>query len=324
MKKRQDNRPVVAICYDFDGTLSPDYMQNYSFIPGLKPDDRANFWTESNAASKKHQADQILMYMKKMIDKAKNSDMPIKRDAIVAHGAKIKFFEGVVGWFNRINAYAAKRGLTVEHYIVSSGLKEMIEGSRIGSRFTAIYACSFYYDSDGIPVWPAQAVNFTTKTQFLFRINKGIFDISDTKRINAYKEPAKRRVPFERMIYLGDGETDIPCMKLVRAQGGHSIAVYDPNNEKKKVECKKLRGHNRVSCICPANYTFGSPLDSLVKCILDKIAADTALENALAATELFSCEKTAPSESGASATTPTAESDCDALSLSESTILPHS
>lgn len=270
-------KPIVAICYDFDGTLSPKYMQEYSFLPGLQQADREDFWKKSNADAKKHQADQILMYMKRMIERAKNSNMQTKRDAIVAHGKKIKFFDGVSGWFKRINACGERLGLTIEHYIVSSGLKEMIEGSKIGDRFKEIYACSFYYDKDGIPVWPAQAVNFTTKTQFLFRINKGITDISDTKKINDYQPPEKRRIPFERMIYLGDGETDIPCMKLVKSQGGYSVAVYDPCNGKKRKDCLKLMDHTRVSCVCPADYRKGSQLDTVVQRMLKAIAANADL-----------------------------------------------
>ena len=187
----RNKKPIVAICYDFDGTLSPKYMQDYSFLPGLQKADREDFWKKSNADARKHQADQILMYMKRMIERARNSDMQTNRDAIVAHGKKIKFFNGVVGWFTRINACGERLGLTIEHYIVSSGLKEMIEGSKIGDRFKEIYACSFYYDKDGIPVWPAQAVNFTTKTQFcsestkaspIFRIRKKSMTINPRKR----------------------------------------------------------------------------------------------------------------------------------------------
>lgn len=277
----RNKKPIVAICYDFDGTLSPKYMQDYSFLPGLQQADREDFWNKSNADAKKHQADQILMYMKRMIERARNSDMQTNRDAIVAHGKKIKFFNGVVGWFTRINACGERLGLTIEHYIVSSGLKEMIVGSKIGDRFKEIYACSFYYDKDGIPVWPAQAVNFTTKTQFLFRINKGITDISDTKKINDYQPQEKRRIPFERMIYLGDGETDIPSMKLVKSQGGYSVAVYDPDKEKKKKDCLKLMDHKRVSCVCPADYSKGSRLDIIVQNMLKVISANAKLQKTI-------------------------------------------
>ena len=181
-------------------------------------------------------------------------------------------------WFSRINAYGAGRGIRILHYINSSGLKEIIEGTEIAHEFRKIYACSFLYDVDGIAYWPAVAVNYTNKTQFIFKINKGVESVFDSKLVNRYIPENERPVPFKHMIYVGDGTTDIPCMRLVKNSGGHSIAVYNPDRKGASKEMASLIHDNRVSHVCPADYTEGSEMDILVKTIIDKIDLDDRLE----------------------------------------------
>jgi phosphoserine phosphatase len=269
---------TVALVYDFDGTLSPGNMQEYDFIPSVgKRNDE--FWAESNRLAREQDADPILIYMWKMIREAQSSEVPVRREDFLRSGLKIRLFDGVREWFSRINAYAAERGIAVEHYINSSGIREMIEGTEIAGEFRHIYACSFLYDVNGVAVWPAVAVNYTNKTQFMFKINKGIEEVYDSHRINRYVPEGERPVPFSRMIYFGDGTTDIPCMKLVREKGGHSIAVYNPaERERTQRSMQALVDEGRVSYVCGADYRPGSGLDRLVQHILDKIAADALLD----------------------------------------------
>ena len=265
----------IALIYDFDGTLSPGNMQEYEFIPALKIKTK-EFWNRANALAVDNDADPILTYMSEMIRKAKSEGISVRRDAFQKQGASVALFPGVEEWFDRINAYAASKGLEVDHYINSSGIKEMIEGTPIASKFRKIFACSFLYDVDGVAYWPAVAVNYTNKTQFMFKINKGIDEVHDTKRINEYSPEEDRPVPFQRMIYIGDGTTDIPCMRLVKEKHGHSIAVFDPS-KKKGSSLHELVADRRVNFVCPADYREGSRIDTVVKAVIDKIAADSVL-----------------------------------------------
>ena len=226
-------KPTVALIYDFDGTLSPGNMQEFGFIQAIKKNP-GQFWSENKKLTDEQDADQILTYMYLMLQKAQSKNVSLKRESFKEFGKNIELFNGVIEWFSLINKYGKEKELKIEHYINSSGLIEMIEGTPIAKEFKKIYACSYLYDVDGKAYWPAVAVNYTTKTQFLFKINKGIESISDNKQINEYIEDNKRKIPFKRMIYFGDGETDIPCMKLVKQKGGHSIAVYKPRDSKKK------------------------------------------------------------------------------------------
>lgn len=217
--------------------------------------------------------------MKLMIEKAQQSNaLKTTRDAFKAYGKAIDYFPGVQTWFARIKEYALIKNVIVEHYIISSGLKEMVEGSSIGKYFKKIFACSFLYNNNDVAVWPGRVVNCTSKTQYLFRINKGIDDDTDTVKLNEYVSHEDRPVPFSRMIYIGDGTTDVPCMRLVKEQGGHSIAVYKPKARKSKATADKLFADHRVNFIAPAVYTAGSPLETLVERIIDKCASDFALE----------------------------------------------
>jgi hypothetical protein len=259
--------PVAAIMYDFDKTLCTRDMQEYSFIPGLGISADV-FWAEAGKLAGKGM-DPILAYMYLMLKKARDADIPIRRENFVSLGHDIGFFPGIDEWFDRIDQYGRECGVAVQHFIISSGLKEIIEGSRIRDKFTKIYACEFHYDANGVADWPLLSVNYTTKTQFLFRINKGVLDGTDSDALNRYVPEEDRPVPFRNMIYIGDGLTDVPCMKLVKANGGHSIAVYGKNNRKKVEE---LLVDRRVDFLAPADYGPGKDLDVLVKRIIDRMS----------------------------------------------------
>lgn len=268
---------TIALIYDFDGTLAAGNMQEYDFIPAVGKSNM-EFWDASNRLAEEQDADQILTYMALMIHEAQATGLSLRREAFQESGKRVELFPGVIEWFDRINAYGEERGVRVVHYINSSGLKEIIEGTSIAKEFKHIYACSFLYNVDGIAYWPAVAVNYTNKTQFIFKINKGVESVYDTRMVNQYMEENRRPVPFKRMIYVGDGMTDIPCMKLVKNYGGHSIAVYNPDDKGKRKEMNTLIRDNRVNFVCAADYSEGSEMDTVVKSIVDKIAADLRLE----------------------------------------------
>jgi 2-hydroxy-3-keto-5-methylthiopentenyl-1-phosphate phosphatase len=269
-------KTVVAICYDFDKTLAINDMQAFSFIPNLGLT-TSEFWAKCGQFSKTTGTDSILSYLRVMMDECKEKNIPLTRAYLNSLGKDIKYFDGVTTWFKRLNAYAEERGIQLEHYIISSGLREMIEGTEIAGEFEKIYASSFFYDDDGVAVWPAQVVNFTNKTQFLFRISKGVLGINDDG-VNDYFAPDEMRVPFRNMVYIGDSDTDIPCMKLVNSYGGHSIGVYDPDTEN-KARVQKMMRENRIRYYAPADYTEGSELDRLLQMVLDKTAAAEKLED---------------------------------------------
>ncbi|MCD8073358.1 MAG: haloacid dehalogenase-like hydrolase [Alistipes sp.] len=272
-----DTNVTVALIYDFDGTLSPGNMQEYDFIPTVGKSNR-EFWQDSNDLAEEQDADPILAYMYKMLHEARSTGLSLRKDAFMASGSKITLYPGVEQWFARINTYAAQRGIVIHHYINSSGLKEMIEGTSIAKEFRKIYACSFLYDVDGVAYWPAVAVNYTNKTQFIFKINKGVESVYDSKEVNKYLPENQRPVQFRHMIYFGDGTTDIPCMRLVKAQGGHSIAVYNPVSKANKTASERLVRDDRVNYVCEADYSENGRIDAVVKTIIDKIAADRKLE----------------------------------------------
>ena len=276
--EQNDSQFTIALIYDFDGTLAPGNMQEYDFIPAVGKSNR-EFWSEANSLAQQQDADMVLTYMAKMIQEAKSKGLSLKREAFRESGRRVQLYRGVQEWFSRINAYGAEQGIRIVHYINSSGLKEIIEGTSIAHEFKNIYACSFLYDVDGVAYWPAVAVNYTNKTQFIFKINKGVESVFDTKEVNRYMEEKNRPVPFRRMIYVGDGTTDIPCMRLVKNFGGHSIAVYNPEAEKSaRKDMTGLIRDNRVNYVCPADYSDGSEIDTVVKAIIDKIAIDTRLD----------------------------------------------
>ena len=260
-------KTVVAIMYDFDKTLCTKNMQEYSFIPNLGISEE-DFWDAAGKLSKEQQMDGILAYMWLMLVESRKNAKSIHRKDFVKLGKALKFYDGVTEWFGRINQYGKENGVQVEHYIISSGLKEIIEGSSIYKEFKDVFACEYLYDENDIACWPKNVVNYTTKTQFLFRINKGVPDLSDDKTLNDYIPEDERRVPFRNMIYIADGITDVPCMKLVKVNGGYSIAVYQ---NKKKKQADDLINDHRVNFIAPASYKENSGLDKLVKEIISEI-----------------------------------------------------
>lgn len=266
-------KPTVALIYDFDGTLSPGNMQEFDFLKAIGIKNKNAFWKENNELIKRHEASNILCYMKLMLDKAHAAKVSVKRQKFIDFGKSIELYNGVEEWFDLINQLGKEEGVTIQHYINSSGLKEMIEGTTIAKKFKEIYACSFMYEDD-VAVWPAVAVDFTAKTQFLFMINKGISNISENAKVNEFKAEDERPVPFKHMIYFGDGETDIPCMKLIKQQGGNSIAVYKPKNQKKKKCAEKLVQENRVNFACSADYSKGSDIYNIVYAIIKQVKAD--------------------------------------------------
>ena len=269
-------KPIVALIYDFDGTLAPGNMQEYSFINAVGMG-KEEFWGETHKMSQGQDADGILIYMLFMLQEAKKKGLSITRESLRQFGKDIKFFKGVESWFQRINKIGLKEGVIVEHYINSSGLLEIMEGSRIAKEFKTIFASSYYYSKKGNAMWPAAAVNYTNKTQFLFKINKGILNIHDSEEINASVPEDEKRVAFSNMIYFGDGETDVPCMKLTRQLGGSSIAVYDPSRKEKKKIADLLLSQKRVNYTCPADYSRGSKIEEIVTKIIRKIVADDQL-----------------------------------------------
>ena len=273
-RKTKEDLPVVAICYDFDKTLSPDDMQAQGYIQSVGYD-VAQFWKDTNDLAEQNDMDVNLAYMFKMVQEAEGK-LIFNRDKLAEYGSKVKVFPGVETWFERIREYGRQKGVIVEHYIISSGLKEMIEGTAMADSFTRIYANSFYYNEKGIAQWPAFVVNYTNKTQFLFRIEKGVLDINDPG-VNEFYKPEDLRVPLRNMVYIGDSDTDIPCMRLVNSLGGYSIGVYDPETQDKTKVYKMIRD-NRIKYFAPADYNEGTEIDELVKAIIDRTVVNEKLE----------------------------------------------
>lgn len=267
-------QPILAICYDFDKTLSPDDMQAQGYIQSIDYE-VADFWKESNKLASDNDMDQNLAYMYMMRDKSRGKVL-FTKETLRKDGSKVQLFPGVRTWFDRINEYGKSKGVMVEHYIISSGLKEMIEGTEVADKFKKIYASSFYYNDVGEAVWPAQVVNYTNKTQFLFRIEKGVLDVND-QEVNSFFEPNQYRVPFRNMVYIGDSDTDIPCMKLVNINRGHSIGVYN-SETKDKSKVFRMLDENRIKYYAPANYEKGSILEQLVQKIIDRTISNEVLE----------------------------------------------
>ena len=270
-------KPIVALIYDFDGTLSPGNMQEFGFIQaiGQTPEE---FWAKSDGIAKGQDASNILAYMKLMFDEARRNGIKLTREDFKKYGEDIKLYDGVREWFRNVKEYGRHRGVIVEHYINSSGLTEIIEGSPIAKEFKHIFAGSFIYDDKGEAEWPGIAVDYTAKTQYLFKIQKGIFSSRDAVRVNESLSDDAKRIPFTNMIYFGDGETDVPSMKLVNMFGGNAIAVFDPLRPGKKGNARKLLRQGRANFITPAVYTKESRTFRLVCAIIDKVKADTELK----------------------------------------------
>ncbi len=271
-------KPIIALLYDFDKTLCTTDMQNYAFIPslGMTP---AEFWRIANDFGRDNHMDGLLAYMYTMIDQCRKRGIRLDREYLIRCGRDIQLFPGVTDWFARINAFGESQGVEIEHYVLSSGLREIIEGSGISHEFKKVYACEFLYDEEGLASWPKLDVNFTNKTQFIYRINKGVLDVSDDRTLNSSMPDDSKRVPFTNMIYVGDGLSDVPCMKMMRSYGGQAIAVYQDSNRQ---GVEELLGSRRVDFIFPADYREGTDLDLTVKNIIRRMAIADALaeENA--------------------------------------------
>ena len=273
----------VAFAYDFDGTLAPGNMQEHKFIPELGIG-KHEFWQEANKKAKENDMDEILAYMELMLEKAEERNISIKKESFTDYGKSIKFFNGVETYFDRINKYADERNIILEHHIISSGLREFVKGTVIAKNFRNIFASGFKYNAEGVAEWPALAINYTNKTQYLYRINKGIDNSYDNTLINKFVPYEERPIPFTNMVYIGDGETDVPAMKMIKYQMGTAIAVYNPKNKvlpngkSLKEQCLELIKQNRADYIAPADYSEGSELDIIIKLVIDKISAENLLK----------------------------------------------
>ena len=267
--------PTVALVYDFDGTLALGNMQEFGLLQSIGYENPAEFWNLCDQIAKTNDAGGIAVVMYAIQTEAQRAGIRCTRDMLREFGKKVLFFPGVIKWFDAINRYATEIGVEVKHYINSSGIKEMIEGCEIAKEFERIYACTYLYDSNGDACWPSVVVDYTKKTQFLFKINKGIREVSDKVRVNEFVPSDERPVPFERMIYFGDGETDVPCMRTVKSNGGYSFAVY--GNDKKRALAMQLLSEGRVNFACAADYTEGGEMMEIVKRILDKVKIDYTL-----------------------------------------------
>ena len=259
-------RPKIAILYDFDKTLCTTDMQEYDFIKNLGMT-ASEFWGEAGKVAAESKMDKILAYMYVMILECKKKGIKLTKEYLNSCAQNIEFYKGVTSWFDRINEYGKEAGADIEHYILSSGNSEIIEGSTIAKNFKEIYGCRFVYDENGEAVWPATAINYTLKTQFIHRVSKNVLDITNDYDLNKHK--SERRIPFQNMIYVGDGQTDVPCMKFIKEKGGKTIALYPSTNEKNSV--LELIMDNRVNFACLADYSNGSTFDKSVKLIIDNI-----------------------------------------------------
>ena len=270
-------KPILAFMYDFDKTLSPKDMQEFTFLPNLGINDPDDFWKETSKIAVDGNMSTVSAYMYLMLKKSREKGIRITRQSFVSIGKDVELFKGVDTWFKRINNYAKEKGAVVEHYIISSGIKEIIEGTSISNEFKEIYASSYYYEENGVAAWPAFAIDFSSKTQCLFRINKGFLSLNDN-RVNNYVKETDRRIPFKNMIYIGDGFTDVPCMKLVKVNGGQSVVVYKPNSKKSEDNAKKLFNDDRVCFLTSADYSEGKEMEQIAFKVIDKIKVDNEIE----------------------------------------------
>jgi hypothetical protein len=274
---RAESGTRAAIVYDFDGTLAGGNIQERTFLPEIGITDPKVFWDEVKEQARRHDCDEVLIYMWLMLERAKRQGIAVTQEILRRHGRKAALFPGVDTWFDRIGAYARDLGLELQHYVISSGTHEMISGCPISDKLDGIYASRFIYDADGRAVWPGLAINYTSKTQFLFRINKGIRNSWDNESVNRWIPMHERPVPFERMLFVGDGDTDIPSMKMVRHQGGYSMAVFDPqklHEQHSQERVYNLIAEDRVNFVAPADYNDGTQLDVTVKGILGRFARE--------------------------------------------------
>jgi phosphoserine phosphatase len=265
----------TALVYDFDGTLAPRNLPEHTFLPALGIAEPETFWRDVKEEARAQDGCEILAYMHRMLEVAKGRGVAVTRRLLQEHGRGVPLFAGVAEWFDEIDAYGREKNLAIEHYVISSGILEFIEGCPIYPRFRKVFASAYAYDQAGRAKWPSSAINYTNKTQFLFRINKGIDNVWDNSAINAWRPQRERPIPFERMVFLGDGDTDIPAMKMVRQQGGQAVAVFDPElfeQRKSQGRLERLIAEDRVDYVAAADYTAGSLLGVVVRGILGRMA----------------------------------------------------
>ncbi len=267
-------KPTIAILYDFDKTLCTTDMQEYDFIKnlGMTSDE---FWGESGRISREYEVEKILSYMLVMLQQSKKKGIPLTREYLKSCGEHVELFSGVATWFDRINAFGKSLGVEIEHYIISSGTQEIIEGTPIAKYFKKVFACRYLYDDNGEAIWPALAINYTLKTQYIYRISKGILDVTDDESVNREQDESLRRIAYSNMIYIGDGLTDIPCMKMVKERGGKSIAVYP---EGKGDTVKPLVDDDRINYVCVADYSESSTMERIVKLMIEHMAISEKLK----------------------------------------------
>ena len=284
-------KPKIAIIYDFDKTLCTDDMQAYSFIKNLGMDSDT-FWGEAAKITSAHEVDRILSYMFVMIRECKKRGIPLTEEYLQQCGENVVLYKGVATWFDRINKFGNQMGVDIEHYIISSGTYEIIQGTPIAKYFKGIYACRYMYDENGEAIWPARAINYTLKTQYLYRISKGILDALDDYNLNRLQDESLRRIAYRNMIYLGDGMTDIPCMKMIKEKGGKSIAVYAAGMSE---TVKPLVDDDRINCVCAADYSKDSTLEKIVKLMIENMAVLEKLKST-EETQLAQFRRTTDSE----------------------------
>jgi hypothetical protein len=275
---------TIALVYDFDGTLSPQPMQEYTVLPkiGVEP---ARFWDMVNREARATESDMMLVYMRHILEALEREKVDVKREDFAQMAGKIKYFPGVTGWFARMNAYVARRSkghAKLRHYLISAGQKEILEGVSIRRHFRRIYASEYHFNHHGVATFPKFLVTDTLKTQFLFRINKGIEDVNES--INEHMPESERPIPFPNLIYVGDGMTDVPSMALAKKNGGHAVAVFDPGKANGRATCVKLLDAGRVDFVAAADYRKGTRLSHRVELLLDAIVADIAYRR-----EAFRC-----------------------------------
>ena len=275
---------TIALVYDFDGTLSPQPMQEYTVLPkiGIEP---AAFWAKVNREARETESDPMLVYMRHILEALERERVDVKRGDFAAMARAIEYFPGVATWFGRMNAYVKKRSkgrARLRHYLISAGQKEILDGASIRRHFKRIYASEYHFNHHGVATFPKFLVTDTLKTQFLFRINKGVEAV--TESINEHMPEADRAIPFQNMVYVGDGMTDVPSMTVTKKNGGHTVAVYDPGSEKGRATGAKLLDAGRVDFVAEADYRAGSKLARRVELLLDAIVADIAYRR-----EAFEC-----------------------------------
>ena len=283
--------PNIAICYDFDGTLIRGNMQENSFLPEINISSK-DFWKRVKSEARQHDMDEVLAYMQLMIEGAKSAEKKFTREALINHGRKLNLFPGVDSWFGEINQYCKNKGASVEHFVISSGLQEMIEGSCIAKEFKHIFASGFRFDANDVPNFAARSVNYTAKTQYLFRINKGILNSWDNATLNQFTPEEERPRPFSRMIYIGDGETDIPAMKMINYQGGYSVVVYPPqqrgrrrNNAEmqRELTAERMKAENRAQFVAPASYEKDGRVFRIVTMLIRRMVDEYRMDMNLSA-----------------------------------------